>query len=163
MPAPTDAYLDQLRDSRQGLERFAESCSDVDWRASVLADGDERPVGVVVDHVAHSYEYLAGWIREIVGGAHPEVNPGIVDALNASHAVAARDVTRDQAAAHLRRSGGDFVELVRPFGPEDLDRDDGRVRRLIEIAILHANDHRSALHAGLHRDTPSSQGSSSPT
>jgi hypothetical protein len=27
-----------------------------------------RPVAVVVDHVADSYEYLAGWIRQLVAG-----------------------------------------------------------------------------------------------
>jgi hypothetical protein len=39
----------------------------------------------------------------------------------------------------------DFIELVRPLGAKELELDDRRVRRFIEVAIRHANDHRSAI------------------
>src|SRR5207247_10247680 len=49
-------YAAAIAEARQRLISFAGGCSDGDWNASPL-DGDPRPVGVVVDHVAHSYEY----------------------------------------------------------------------------------------------------------
>ena len=38
---------------------FVTGCSDEEWGAAPL-NGDPRPVAVVVDHVAHAYEYMAG-------------------------------------------------------------------------------------------------------
>ena len=55
-PAEFAAGIDAGRDRLIG---FVDGCTDVDWRSAPL-DGDPRPVGVVVDHVAHAYEYLAG-------------------------------------------------------------------------------------------------------
>src|SRR6185295_16650712 len=109
---------------------------DTDWRSAPL-DGDPRPVGVVVDHVAHAYEYLAGWMRQLVAGQPVDVNNEVVDELNAEHARTAGSVTRAGAAGHLRRSGA------------DLAAGDGRVRRLAQVAIRHADDHRSEIEAAL--------------
>ena len=64
-------------DAAQGAAAagFVGSCTDADWRSAPL-DGDPRPVGVVVDHVAHAYEYLAGWMRQLVAGQPVEVSNG---------------------------------------------------------------------------------------
>ncbi len=69
-PAAYAADIDAARDRMIG---FVAGCSDEDWRSAPL-DGDPRPVGVVVDHVAHAYEYLAGWIGQLVAGEPAEVN-----------------------------------------------------------------------------------------
>jgi hypothetical protein len=61
------AYAADIEAARDRLIAFAGGCSEADWRAAPL-DGDPRPVAVVVDHVADSYEYLAGWIRQLVAG-----------------------------------------------------------------------------------------------
>ena len=61
------AYAADIEAARDRLIAFASGCGDEEWRAAPL-DGDPRPVGVVVDHVADSYEYLAGWIRQLVAG-----------------------------------------------------------------------------------------------
>ena len=60
-PAAYAADIDAARDRMIG---FVSGCSDAEWHAAPL-DGDPRPVAVVVDHVAHAYEYLAGWIRQL--------------------------------------------------------------------------------------------------
>ena len=81
-PAELAADIDAARERLAG---FVAGCTDTDWR-SVPLDGDPRPVGVVVDHVAHAYEYLAGWMRQLVTGQPVDVNNEVVDALNAEHA-----------------------------------------------------------------------------
>jgi DinB superfamily len=134
--------------ARQRLISFVISCGDEQWRAAPL-DGDPRPVAVVVDHVAHAYEYLAGWISDLVAGRPVEVNSDIVDALNARHARAAAQVSRAEATEHLRRSGEAISRLVEGLSAADLTAGDGMVRRLAQIAARHADDHRTDIQAAL--------------
>ena len=144
-PAELAADIDAARERLTG---FVASCTDADWRSAPL-DGDPRPVGVVVDHVAHAYGYLAGWMRQLVAGQPVEVNGEVVDALNAEHARTAGSVTRAETAGHLRRSGADIAALVAGLSAADLAAGDGRVRRLAQIAARHADDHRSEIEAAL--------------
>ena len=144
-PAEFAAGIDAARDRLIG---FVDGCTDAEWRSAPL-DGDPRPVGVVVDHVAHAYEYLAGWIRQLVAGQPVDVNNEVVDALNAEHARTAGSVTRAETAGHLRRSGADIAALVAGLSAADLAAGDGRVRRFAQIAIRHADDHRSEIEAAL--------------
>jgi hypothetical protein len=144
-PAELAADIDAARERLAG---FVGSCTDADWHSAPLP-GDPRPVGVVVDHVAHAYEYLAGWMRQLVAGQPVEVDSVVVDELNAEHARAAGSVTRAEAAGHLRRSGTDIAALVAGLSAADLDAGDGRVRRLAQVAIRHADGHRSEIEAAL--------------
>ena len=61
-------YASDIDQARERLVALAQRCTDDQWHAAPL-DGDPRPVGVVVDHVADSYEYLAGWMRRVQPGA----------------------------------------------------------------------------------------------
>src|ERR1022692_2779164 len=81
-------YAAAIAEARQRLIGFIEGCPADDWLASPL-DGDPRPVGIVVDHVAHSYEYIENWLRQILAGQAVEVSSDIVDSLNAAHAAQA--------------------------------------------------------------------------
>jgi DinB superfamily len=145
--SPAELAAD-INAARERLAGFVGSCSDADWRSAPL-DGDPRPVGLVVDHVADAYEYLAGWIRQLVAGQPVDVNNEVVDALNAEHARTAGSVTRAETAGHLRRSGADIAALVAGLSAADLAAGDGRVRRFAQIAIRHADDHRSEIEAAL--------------
>ena len=144
-PAELAAGIDAARERLIG---FVAACTDADWRSAPL-EGDPRPVGVVVDHVAHAYEYLGGWIRELAAGQPVEVNGEAVDALNAEHAQAAAEVSRAAAASHLSRSGAAISALVASLSAADLEAGGGRVRRFVQIAIRHADDHRSEIEAAL--------------
>jgi hypothetical protein len=131
---------------------FAETCPDQDWQSRPLAEqGDPRPVGVIVDHVAHAYEYLAGWMRHLLAGGDPQLNEAVIDGLNAEHAASAEGVTQADAASHLRRSGQAMIELVSGLSEADLEAGGGRIRRFAEIAARHADDHRTAIEEALHR------------
>jgi hypothetical protein len=135
------------------LERliaFVTTCSDEDWHARPLrGSGDARPVGVIADHVAHAYEYMGAWIREITADGEPEVTVAQIDRLNADHARQAELLSPDEVAEHLRRSGGMFAETIRSLAPSDLERQNGRVRRFAEIAARHPDNHRSEIEAAL--------------
>jgi DinB superfamily len=144
-PAAYAADIDAARDRMIG---FVSGCSDAEWHAAPL-DGDPRPVAVVVDHVAHAYEYLAGWIGRLAAGETVDVNSDVVDALNARHARDAADVSKDEATAHLRRSGEAISALVAGLSPAGLAAGDGRVLRLAQIAARHADDHRTEIETAL--------------
>ncbi len=137
--------------ARQRLIEFVGRCPPGRWISSPLADGDPRPVAVIVDHVADAYEYLASFVSSLARGEAVEVSPAIVDHLNARHADSTPTPTPEQAVAHLMRSGDRFVALVEGLPPEQVEGTGGGVTiaRFIEIAALHADSHRAELEAAL--------------
>jgi DinB family protein len=144
------AYAASIEAARDRLIAFATGCSEQEWRATPLeGDGDPRPVAVVVDHVADSYEYLAGFIRQLVAGEPVEVTGEIVDDLNAEHAVQAAMVSQADAAEHLRRSGAAISALITGLSADELAAGDGRVRLFAQIAIRHADNHRTDIQTAL--------------
>jgi DinB superfamily len=146
-------YAAEIDAARDRLITFVESCTAEHWNAAPL-EGDPRPVGVVADHVAHAYEYLAGWMRGTLRGEAVTVNSQVVDALNAEHAAAALGITRTEVAEHLRRSGAAISALVAGCTAGDLKAGDGRVERLAQIAIAHADGHRTDMEAALATSAP---------
>jgi hypothetical protein len=141
-------YAADIDAAIERLAAFAAGCSAEQWRAAPL-DGDPRPVGVIVDHVAHAYDYMGGWVRRILAGEDLAVDATTVDALNAGHAVAAAAVTPDEAIKHLRSSGAAFGGLVAGCSIADLQAGNGRVERFAQIGIRHPDDHRAELEAAL--------------
>jgi DinB family protein len=134
--------------ARQRLLSFVQRCTDSEWHASPV-DGDPRPVGVIADHVADAYEYLARFIGDLVDGKPVDVNPELIDELNAEHAGEASAVTPAHVAGHLRSSGDELITLVASLEPDQLDIGDGRVRRLAVIAARHADSHRTEMQESL--------------
>jgi hypothetical protein len=141
-------YAVEIDAARDRLIAFAAGCTPEQWQAAPL-DGDPRPVGVIVDHVAHAYEYMGDWMRRILDGGDVRVTGDAVDALNAEHALAAAAVTRDGAIEHLRRSGTVFRDLVAGCSAAGLRSGSGRVERFAQIAVRHPDDHRAELEAAL--------------
>ena len=137
--------------ARGRMVEFVDRCTEEQWTSRPLADDDPRPVGVIVDHVADAYEYLASWVRELARGEPVQVNSDVVDALNARHAEAGSVPTRDDATDHLQRSGDAFAALIESLSPGQLSAGDGRVTiaRFAEIAARHADNHRAELEAAL--------------
>ena len=135
--------------ARQRLIEFVTRCPAAHWETRPLGDDDPRTVGVIVDHVAHAYEYMGAWIGELARGGAVEVSPALVDELNAGHAAAVTAPTRDAVVEHLRHSGDAIVALVWSLGTEQLSGADSRVARLAHIAAVHADSHRHELEAAL--------------
>lgn len=142
------ALARSIDEARQRFVTFVRRCTDGEWRSCPL-DGDARPVGVIADHVAHAYEYLAGWIADLAAGQQVEVSSEIVDELNAEHAGDAEGVTPAHVTGHLRSAGDELISLVAGLQPAQLELGDGRVRRLATIAARHADDHRADLEHAL--------------
>jgi hypothetical protein len=142
------ALAHEIEEARQRLIGFVQKCADADWHAAPV-DGDPRPVGVIADHVADAYEYLARFITDLAAGNPVDVNAGLIDDLNAQHAGEASSVTPVHVVGHLRSSGDQLITLVSTLQPEQLDSDDGRVRRLAVIAARHADGHRTEIQESL--------------
>jgi hypothetical protein len=106
-------------------------------------------VGVIVDHVADAYEYLATWVAELARGESVEVSSDIVDDLNARHAQRLSAPTRAETVDHLQRSGDAFIDLVESLSLEQLSGGDGRIVRFAQIAARHADSHVAELDAAL--------------
>ena len=141
-------YAAAVGESRERLLDYLARCGDQDWAAAPVP-GDPRPVGVILDHVAHAYEYLAAWIGGILAGRPPEVSAELVDGMNAEHAAAAAGISQAQVAAHLRASGDQLMALIAGLHPGQLDLEGERVRRLAQIAAQHADNHRTEIEAAL--------------
>jgi hypothetical protein len=141
-------YTRAIDEARQRLLVFIAQCPDDVWRSAPVA-GDPRPVGVIADHVAHAYEYLAEWIGDIAAGNAVTLSAELVDDLNAAHASDAADVTPEQVADHLRSSGDALMALISQLEAAQLDLDNGRIRRLATIAARHADGHRTEFEAAL--------------
>jgi hypothetical protein len=139
-PADHAANIDA---ARQRLTDFVQGCTEAQWLASPV-DGDPRPVGLIADHVAHAYEYLAGWINEIIVGGSPHVDNEVVDELNADHATSAIP-TPAGVTAHLKSSGDVLIALVSGLNAAQLELGDGRVARFAVIAARHADSHRQEI------------------
>jgi len=144
----------QIAAARDRLLTFAAACTDEIWHATPLAvHGDHRTIGIIVDHVAHGYEYMGGWMREILAGRTPEVDGALVDRLNAAHAASAGHLTQAGAMEHLTRSGDELIGLVAGLGEADLNAGAGRVRRFAEIAARHSDTHRTDIEDALRART----------
>jgi uncharacterized damage-inducible protein DinB len=137
-----------IDDARQRLISFVEQCPNAEWHSAPV-DGDPRAVGVIADHVAHAYEYLAGWISDIVAGEPVDVTAEIVDDLNARHAGDAGAMTPAEVALHLNESGDKLIQLISGLELAQLDLDGGRVRRFAQIAARHADSHRTEIETAL--------------
>jgi len=146
---PAD-HARSIDEARQRLISFVRQCTDTDWRTAPV-DGDPRPVGVIADHVAHSYEYLGGWISDLVAGKPVDVNADIVDDLNAGHAGRAGMLTPAEIVSHLGSSGDVLIALISGLEPAQLDLDGGLVRRFAQVAARHPDGHRTEVEAALGR------------
>lgn len=143
-------HAELIAAARDRLLAFAATCTDDTWHASPLAThGDRRTVGVIVDHIASAYEYMGGWVTEILAGAAPQVDVALVDRLNAAHAAQAAHLTQAGAMDHLTRSGDELIALISGLAAEDLEAGGGRVRRFAEIAARHPDTHRTDIEEAL--------------
>ncbi|HWF81023.1 MAG TPA: DinB family protein [Streptosporangiaceae bacterium] len=137
-----------IEESRQRLSDFVLRCTDTQWKSAPV-DGDPRPVAVITDHVAHAYEYLAGWIGDLLAGGSPEVTSDLVDQLNAEHAQSTGSITPAQVAAHLKTSGDALINLIKNLEPGQLTLGDGRIARFAVIAARHADSHTDEIEAAI--------------
>lgn len=113
------ALADRLLQGADALRQFATTLSDAEWRAPVTGDG--RSVGVIVHHVASVYPIEIELARTIATGtAITDVSMNDIHAMNAAHAEANRDVTREQALSLLVANSAAAAEAIRRFSDDEL-------------------------------------------
>ena len=115
---------DRIEEGAALLVAFVEGLSEEEWLAPAKAGGsDQRPVGVIVHHVASVYPIEIDLARKIASGrAITDVTWAVVAELNAQHAKDSNGVTKAATLELLRRNSREAAEAVRAFTDEQLDQ-----------------------------------------
>lgn len=122
MSRRSESLANRIEEGAEGLAAFAEGLSDAEWRTPV-SNTDHRSVGVIVHHVASVYPVEIEVARAVAGGnAVTEVTWEAVANMNAQHAEAQSEVTREAALELLRQNSREAAAAVRKFTDEELDR-----------------------------------------
>jgi len=113
---------DRIEEGAALLAHFAEGFSEAEWGTPV-SGSDNRPVGVIVHHVANMYPIEIEVARAIAGGnAVTDVTWEAIAQLNAKHAREQAGVTKAEALETLRRNSREAAAAVRTFTDEELDQ-----------------------------------------
>ena len=116
-----NALAQRLEQGARALVAFARTLSDAEWQTRVPGDG--RKVGVVVHHVASMYP-LEIQLAQTLAAGRPVT--GVVwdnvHAINAQHASAQEDVSKQATLELLERNSAAAAEAIRALSDEELDR-----------------------------------------
>ena len=159
---PRAAHLAaQYEAAGEKFVRLVESLSDEQWRRvgrngpERINDEDEgRTVGVIAHHVALSGSLIMGRIQATLEGRPP---PQIdIRGMNATHAAEHGDITREEVAVLLRRSGAEIAKAVRAIPDDQLDTaletPFGLMsvkERLERVLVGHVKGHQASIEAAV--------------
>jgi hypothetical protein len=110
----------RLEEATDTLIALVETCSEVQWRASVPNEG--RSVGTMVHHIATQALIIAGWGAQVGDGEIPLVTQEIVHADNAEYAAAHASPDKAETLDLLRRNTASAADIVRGLSDAQLDR-----------------------------------------
>lgn len=121
MSRRTELLADRIEEGAAALAAFAEGLTEVEWRTPV-SGSDNRPVGVVVHHVASMYPVEIEVVRAVAAGnAVTDVTWEVVAQINSTHARDYARVTKEDALSLLRRNSREAAAAVRALTDEELD------------------------------------------
>ncbi len=120
MSERADALANRIMEGAEALASFTEHLSPAGW--ATIVPGDQRPVGVLVHHVASMYPLEVDLARLLAEGKPiAGVTWDDVDQGNADHAHTNAEVAQGEAIALLRRNSKAAADRVREFTDEELD------------------------------------------
>lgn len=120
--ARSERLADRLEAHAQALIEFAQSLTPAQWQQAAL-DGDRRPVGVIVHHVASVYPVEIQLAQAAgAGNAMVDVTWDVINAMNAGHAGDNKGASQDAAIQLLKKNSADAAEAIRALSEEQLDR-----------------------------------------
>jgi hypothetical protein len=121
MSARTEALATRLEQGARALATFASGLTDAEWRTR--GPHDQRPMGVLVHHVATMYP-LEIQLAQTLARGEPitGVTVGVVAELNARHATEHDGVTKGEALELLRQNSAAAAAAIRALSDEELDR-----------------------------------------
>jgi hypothetical protein len=145
-----------LRSSNQAAAELVGLLDDEQWRRRTPAEG--WPVGVAARHIALGHRQFVGWVERMVAGE--PVDPGDLDAVNASAAAAGIVAGPDEVERLLRDEGDRAVRALTTLKPEDVDGEvDFSGRRMPRLALLgasvrHVDAHLASIRAAVGAGDP---------
>ena len=102
------------------LVAFAGNCTDTEWR-TVVTD-EQRPVGVLIHHVASAYTVETDLVQVMASGQAIEgVTWDMVEEGNAEHADAWAQCTKEETLELLKRNSGAAADAIRKLSDSQLD------------------------------------------
>ena len=120
MGTRAEALADRLLQGAQLLAEFAEGLSDEEW--NTLVPSEERTVGVIIHHVAHSYPFEVSAAREMATSKPiAGVTWDAIAAANAVHAQSHANVSKQETLDLLRRNSAAAAAQLRAFTDAELD------------------------------------------
>ena len=121
MTTRADALAERIEKGAEALAIFVEGFSDTEWKRVI--PGEERETGVLVHHVASSYQAEIDLAYTLASGKPIEgVTSDIIDGINADHAREYAQVKKEVVLNLLRENSRIAAERVRKLTDAELDR-----------------------------------------
>lgn len=149
----TSQLADQLQTVNQEVATTIQECTNEQWQQQTASE--TWPVAVVAHHIAMIQGNGARLMEMLAAGA--ETLPGFsaedVEQMNAEHAQAFADVSKEDTLNDLQVNGGALARNIRKLNDEQLDRQAGTfagydmtVAQFIELAMIaHIQQHLGSI------------------
>jgi Mycothiol maleylpyruvate isomerase N-terminal domain len=119
MGAKSEVLAKQFEAKAQEAAAVLEKLSDADWKK--VAEAEKWTVGVTAHHLASALEPVAGIITAVVSGQSPgNFTTGMLDGMNAQHAVEHANCTKAETIALLKRGVPAAAAVVRGLTDDQL-------------------------------------------
>jgi uncharacterized damage-inducible protein DinB len=150
------ALAERVEQANNTLIAAVEQISEADWRKQCASD--DRPLGVVVHHVAEAHAFVLGAAQAIAaGGELPTLTWEMVHAGNAEHARQHAGCDKAATLELLRRNSAKAARAIRGLSDEQLSRAgtwglDGQVtaQQVIELHMIdHVREHLANIEAAI--------------
>ena len=110
----------RIEQGAESLASFCEGLSDAEW--NTVVPNEERPVGVLVHHVAASYQIEVDLAGKLASGEPiADVTWDVIDGINADHAKEYARVEKNEVLHLLRVNAKVAADRVRAFSDKELD------------------------------------------
>ena len=159
--ARSDQYADQFVAAQDEFIHLIESLDDSQWHLKgknfpqrINEEDEGRTLGVIAHHVATAGAWIIKRLQAMLaGGPMPPVDFKVI---NAEHAEAHADVTRDEVLRILRESKPRIAEAIRAIPDDQLDaqRDTpagpmSAAQRIERVLIGHVKMHQGSIEAAI--------------
>ena len=115
-----NALAERIEEGAEALAAFVEGFTEAEWKTVVPRE--ERTVGVLVHHVANSYQAEVDLASQLAAGnSITGVTSEVIDGINADHAREYAQVDKREVIRLLRENSKVAADRVRKFTDLELD------------------------------------------
>ena len=120
MSERANALAERIEEGAKSLAEYVEGFSDAEWQR--IVPGEERSIGVLVHHVASSYQVEVDLASQLASGKPiVGVTIDVIDGINADHAKEFAQVAKRDVLKMLHENSKGAAERVRKFTDAELD------------------------------------------